>query len=333
MLNGMEESTIPLSILDLAIVHDGQSVAEAIAESVALAQHAEALGCYRRIWFAEHHNMPAIASAATAVVIAHVAAATKSITLGSGGIMLPNHSPLVIAEQFGTLAELHPGRIELGLGRAPGTDQVTVRAMRRDPNAAEHFPQDVRELQAYLSGNSAVPGVAAFPGSGTNVPIYILGSSLFGASMAAAFGLPYGFASHFSPQALQPAVELYRERFQPSAQLAEPYVIAGVNVVVADTTEEAEATFERQVRSRIGRMVARDRQLTEEQLDMVVHSPAGQQIAAMLEYTAVGEQDAVFDYLRRFKDHADADELMFANMAGTLDQRRRALDLLAPLAG
>lgn len=323
---------IPLSILDLAIVREGQSVAQALGESVTLAQHAEKLGCFQRIWFAEHHNMPAIASAATAVVLAHVAAATNTITLGSGGIMLPNHSPLVIAEQFGTLAELHPGRIELGLGRAPGTDQPTVRAMRRDPMAAEHFPQDVRELQAYLAGVSAVPGVTAFPGAGTNVPIYILGSSLFGASLAAAYGLPYGFASHFSPEALPQAVALYRQRFQPSAQLAEPYVIAGVNVVLCDTTERAQAMYDRQVRSRIARMVGRGQTLTDEQLDQVVNSPAGRQIASMLAYSAVGDQQTVFDYLHSFKEHADADELMFTNMADSLDDRLHALDQLAPLA-
>jgi len=323
---------IPLSILDLAIVRHDQSVAQALGESVTLAQHAERLGCFQRIWFAEHHNMPAIASAATAVVLAHVAAATTTITLGSGGIMLPNHSPLIIAEQFGTLAELHPGRIELGLGRAPGTDQPTVRAMRRDPAAADRFPQDVRELQDYLAGASSVPGVIAFPGAGTNVPIYILGSSLFGASLAAAYGLPYGFASHFSPDALQQAVALYRQRFQPSAQLAEPYVIAGVNMVLCDTTERAQTMFDRQVRSRISRMVSRGQTLTEEQLDQVVHSPAGRQIASMLTYSAVGDQPAVFDYLRSFKAHADADELMVTNMADSLEDRLNALDSLAPLA-
>ncbi|MCB0994760.1 MAG: MsnO8 family LLM class oxidoreductase, partial [Acidimicrobiales bacterium] len=187
-----------VSILDLAIVGRGESVADALAHSVAVAQRAETLG-YHRIWYAEHHNMAAIASSATSVLIAHVAAHTTSIRLGSGGVMLPNHSPLVIAEQFGTLASLHPGRIDLGLGRAPGTDQNTMRAMRVDPMAAERFPQDVLELQGYLRGESLVPGVEASPGAGTDVPLYILGSSLFGAQLAAKLGLPYGFASHFAP--------------------------------------------------------------------------------------------------------------------------------------
>ena len=187
-----------LSILDLAMVGKDETPADAFANSVAVAQRAEQRG-YRRVWYAEHHNMSSIASSATSVLIAHVAAHTSTIRLGSGGVMLPNHSPLVIAEQFGTLAALHPDRIDLGLGRAPGTDQVTMRAMRVDPMASDRFPQDVLELQAYLRGESTVAGVEAVPGAGTNVPLYILGSSLFGARLAARLGLPYGFASHFAP--------------------------------------------------------------------------------------------------------------------------------------
>ncbi|MTB27517.1 MAG: MsnO8 family LLM class oxidoreductase, partial [Actinobacteria bacterium] len=190
---------IPISLLDLASIGEGQSVGEALEASVVLAQSAEALG-YQRVWYAEHHNMATIASSATAVLIAHIAAKTSSIRLGSGGIMLPNHSPLVIAEQFGTLASLHPGRIDLGLGRAPGTDQTTVQALRRDPRAAESFPRDVLELQGYLSDSSLIEGVNATPGRGTKIPLYILGSSLFGAQVAAQFGLPFAFASHFAPQ-------------------------------------------------------------------------------------------------------------------------------------
>src|SRR3954463_6541844 len=224
---------VPLSILDLAIVGDGASVRDALDATIAVAQRAEARG-YARVWYAEHHNMTSIASSATAVLIAHVAAHTSTIRLGSGGIMLPNHAPLTIAEQFGTLAELHPGRIDLGLGRAPGTDQVTFRALRRNPIAAEHFPEDVMELQGYLGATTRVPGVEATPGKGTNVPLYILGSSLFGASLAAALGLPFAFASHFAPAALEQAIDLYRREFTPSAQLDRPYVIAGVNVVAAN---------------------------------------------------------------------------------------------------
>ena len=215
--------SVPLSILDLAHIGEGESVRDSFDASVTLAQRAEKWG-YRRIWYAEHHNMRTIASSATSVLIGHVAANTSTITLGSGGVMLPNHAPLTIAEQFGTLATLHPGRIDLGLGRAPGSDQQTMRAMRRDPSSADRFPQDVQELQGYLSDESLVQGVVATPGSGTHVPLYILGSSLFGAQLAAALGLPFAFASHFAPDALEQAVAIYRADFRPSAQLDAPYV-------------------------------------------------------------------------------------------------------------
>ncbi|HQV20696.1 MAG TPA: LLM class flavin-dependent oxidoreductase, partial [Gordonia sp. (in: high G+C Gram-positive bacteria)] len=224
---------VDLSILDLAQVGRSETVASSFAASVDLAQRAEQWG-YSRIWYAEHHNMATIASSAPAVLVAHVAAHTSTIRLGAGGVMLPNHAPLTIAEQFGTLAELHPGRIDLGLGRAPGSDQKTFAALRRTIADAERFPQDVLELQGYLTGQSRVDGVAATPGTGTDVPLYILGSSLFGAQVAAALGLPYAFASHFAPQALTDAVALYRREFRPSAALAEPYVIAGVGVIADD---------------------------------------------------------------------------------------------------
>src|SRR6476661_7969710 len=219
-----EPNSVRLSVLDLAPIVQGGDAALAFRRSLDLARHAERWG-FRRFWLAEHHNLPGVASAATAVVIAHVAAGTSTIRVGAGGIMLPNHAPLVVAEQFGTLATLHPGRIDLGLGRAPGSDQATMRALRRDPMVAEMFPQDVQELQGYLSGNSRIPGGDAIPGKGTNVPLYILGSSLFGATLAAALGLPFAFASHFAPGALEQAVALYRQDFQPSSQLDAPYVI------------------------------------------------------------------------------------------------------------
>src|SRR5580693_3521602 len=206
-----------LSILDLAPIGRGQTARESFAASVALAQRAEELG-YLRVWYAEHHNMPSIASSATSVLIAHIGAQTSSIRLGSGGVMLPNHAPLLIAEQFGTLAAMYPGRIDLGLGRAPGSDQKTMYALRRNPSAADSFPEDVLELQAYLRGRTRVAGVDAVPGKGTNVPLYILGSSLFGAQLAAILGLPFGFASHFAPAALQPALAAYRSGFRPSEQ-------------------------------------------------------------------------------------------------------------------
>src|SRR3954452_6320990 len=234
---------IPLSILDLAPIARGETAGSSIAASVALAQRAEEVG-YQRVWYAEHHNMPSIASSATSVLIAHVGAQTRSIRLGAGGVMMPKHSPLVIAEQFGTLEAMYPGRIDLGLGRAPGSDQNTMYALRRDPTSADRFPQDVLELQAYLAGASRVRGVDAVPGKGSNVPLYILGSSMFGATLAAALGLPYAFASHFAPQALEAAVATYRKEFRPSAQLDRPYVIAGANVIAADTTASAREQLE-----------------------------------------------------------------------------------------
>jgi luciferase family oxidoreductase group 1 len=318
----------PLSVLDLAVVGRGDTPREALEGSVATAQRAEALG-YHRVWYAEHHNMAAIASSAPSVLIAHVAAHTERIRLGSGGIMLPNHSPLVIAEQFGTLATLHPGRIDLGLGRAPGTDEATVAALRRDLAAAERFPEDVLELQAYLRGESRVRGVQAVPGAGTDVPLYLLGSSLFGAQLAASLGLPYGFASHFAPAHLTRAVELYRERFEPSEQLAEPYVIAGVNVIAEPTDEEAEAELAGVVRARVARFLAGGRDLGEDQLDRLVASPQGRQVAGMMAYTAAGSPGTVRAYLEGFTRHAGADELMVVPASRTLGSRLRTLEVLA----
>ena len=246
--------SVPLSILDLAPIRKGQTAGDSFAASVVMARRAEELG-YRRVWYAEHHNMATIASSATSVLIAHVAAHTDRIRLGAGGIMLPNHAPLTIAEQFGTLESMHPGRIDLGLGRAPGSDQKTMLALRRSASSADRFPEDVLELQGYLTGETRVPGVQATPGKGTNVPLYILGSSMFGALLAAAIGLPYAFASHFAPDALNEAVTAYRTRFRPSAQLDHPYVIAGVNVIAADSAAQAQQEFRAAKRSRAGRAV------------------------------------------------------------------------------
>ena len=317
-----------ISMLDLAIVGRGQRPRDAFEASVAMARSAEALG-YERIWYAEHHNIGSIASAAPAVLIAHVAAHTSTIRLGAGGVMLPNHSPLVIAEQFGTLAELHPGRIDLGLGRAPGTDQVTWHALRRDPAAAELFPQDVVELRGYLQGESLRPGVAAQPGAGTNVPLYILGSSLFGAELAAALGLPYAFASHFAPSLLQQAVALYRERFRPSDQLAEPYVIAGVSAIAAESEDEARQQLDRAIRTRVARFLARDRELTPPEIDRLVSSPQGQQVVGMMRYSVAGTAAQVAAQLAEFGRVADADEVMLAFAAPGLAERLRAIELVA----
>jgi len=320
---------MPLSVLDLVPVARGQAVGEAIAAGVALAQLAESCG-YRRVWYAEHHNMPTIASSATSVLIAHIAAKTSTIRLGAGGIMLPNHAPLLIAEQFGTLASIHPGRIELGLGRAPGSDQPTMRALRRDPTAADTFPDDVLELQGYLTGRSLIPGVSAIPGSGTNVPLYILGSSLFGARLAARLGLPYTFASHFSPGALQDAVALYRREFRPSAHLERPHVLAGVTVVAADTSAQARSELQQVRIARVAALYARGgRPLTDDEALLALQSGAAQHVDQMLTYAAVGTPPEVRGYLEQFAGHADADELIVVHQAGSVESRLRSVRLTA----
>ena len=324
--------SVPLSILDLAIVGRGETEREGLDATVALARRAEAAG-YQRVWYAEHHNIASIASSATSVLIAHVAAHTTTIKLGAGGIMLPNHAPLTIAEQFGTLETLHPGRIELGLGRAPGSDQNTMRALRRDPSAADTFPQDVLELQGYLSGHTRIPGVKAIPGSGTNVPLYILGSSLFGAQLAAALGLPYGFASHFAPDALQAAVEIYRREFQPSSQLDVPWVMAGVNVLAADTEADAQEQLLSVRRARVARMLRGERNLTDDEADALLQSPQGHHIEQMMRYSAVGTAEAVKEYLDAFAEHADADELIVVHAAPSIEARLRSVDLVAEASG
>jgi luciferase family oxidoreductase group 1 len=243
--------------------------------------------------------------------------------------MLPNHSPLVIAEQFGTLATLHPGRIDLGLGRAPGSDQATTYALRRNPAAAETFPQDVVELQGLLGDESPIPGVRAIPGRGTHVPLYILGSSLFGAQLAAQLGLPYAFASHFAPHALHDAVSIYRERFTPSAQLEEPWVIAGVGAIVAETGESAAEQLEAARRLRARALFSRGRKLSEEDIDMILSSPqGGGAVDEMLTYNAVGTPDRAGAYLEDFRDHADADELIVVHQSNSVDNRLRSVELL-----
>ena len=321
-------SQLPLSVLDLAPIAPGQTAGESIAASVALARTAEAHG-YRRVWYAEHHNMPTIASSATSVLISHVGAHTSTIRLGAGGVMLPNHSPLTIAEQFGTLDAMYPGRIDLGLGRAPGSDQNTMYALRRDHASADRFPQDVLELQAYLAGETRVPGVDAVPGKGSRVPLYVLGSSMFGATLAAALGLPYAFASHFAPQLLQKAVAAYRSEFRPSAELAEPYVIAGVNVVAADSTEAARADLE-QVRRRLAvGLFGRGRELSDAEADLLLAGGAGVHVDGMLTHTAVGTADEVREQLTAFRELADADELIVAFQSPSPERRLRAVELTA----
>ena len=288
--------TVKYSILDLAVIGRGETPKQALEASVALAQRAEETG-YHRVWYAEHHNFSSIASSATSVVIAHVAAHTSTIRLGAGGIMLPNHSPLTIAEQFGTLETLHPGRIDLGLGRAPGSDQNTMRALRRDPMSADSFPQDVLELQGYLTGPTRIQGVEATPGKGTNVPLYILGSSLFGARLAAQLGLPYAFASHFAPAALQDAVAIYRREFKPSAQLDAPHVIAGVNVIAADAEDDAREQFQTVRRARATLLFGRGKEFSEAETDLLLESGAGRQVDSMMTHSAVGTPSQVREQL------------------------------------
>jgi len=324
---------VPLSILDLVPVTEGATPRDALHRSLRLAQHAESLG-YRRFWVAEHHNMPGIASAATSVVIGYLAGGTRSIRIGAGGIMLPNHSPLVIAEQFGTLETLYPGRIDLGLGRAPGTDQVTVRALRRDPRSAEYFPDDVQELQALFAPLQPGQRVQAVPGAGLNVPLWILGSSLYGAQLAAALGLPYAFASHFAPEALQEALAIYRQRFQPSVDQPRPYAMIGCNVVVADTDAQAKRLFT-SVQQSYALLHRGARGLQRPPIDDIetFWSPEERQLASrMLQVSVVGSPDTVRAGLVRLLQQTGADELMVVTSVFDFDARLRSYELLAGLA-
>ena len=324
----MSRIPVPLSILDLAAVGRDETIAESFAGSVELARAAER-GGYTRVWYAEHHNITSIASSATAVLIAHVAARTDSIRLGAGGVMLPNHSPLVIAEQFGTLETLHPGRIDLGLGRAPGTDQRTWMALRRDPAASDRFPEDVLELQMFLGDEEPLPGLRAIPGRGTKVPLYLLGSSLFGAELAAQLGLPYAFASHFAPRFLHEAIRAYRDGFQPSAQQGEPYVIAGVGVIAAETGQSAAVQLEAARRIRARALFGRGKRLSDEDVTALLESPQAAVVDEMLAYTAVGTAEEVGAYLGRFAAETGADELITAHYSDSVPNRLRSVELLA----
>jgi luciferase family oxidoreductase group 1 len=322
----------PLSVLDLAFVVEGATAAIALRNSLDLAQHVEQWG-YRRFWLAEHHNMVGIASAATAVVIGYVAAGTKTIRVGAGGIMLPNHSPLVIAEQFGTLESLYPGRIDLGLGRAPGTDQRTLIALRRDAMSAETFPHDVLELQTYFGPAGPGQPVQAVPGAGLNVPLWILGSSLFGAELAAALGLPYAFASHFAPAALFPALHRYHNAFKPSKQLHRPYAVAGVNVFVADTNAEArrlftsaQQAFVNVVRGRRGRLPP-----PIDDIDAYWTPDEKAQVSAMLERSFVGSRETVRAGLEEFSKQTAVDELIVAAAIYDHIARLRSYEILAQI--
>ena len=323
------------SVLDLAPITLGSTAAQAMQNSVELAQHTEKLG-FRRYWLAEHHNMPGIASAATAVLIGHVAGATKSIRVGAGGIMLPNHSPLVIAEQFGTLASLYPNRIDLGLGRAPGTDQVTSYALRRDSSSdAQSFPQDVVELLGYFGEPTTEQRVRAYPGSGLNVPVWILGSSLFGAQLAAMLGLPYAFASHFAPGDLDDAIALYRHRFEPLQYLDKPYVMAGFNIFAADTDAEARLLFTSIQQAFVNLRTGNAGQLPppvegyEENLDPRF-VPI---IKAALACSAVGNKETIRQQINAFVARTDVDELMITAQIFDHQARLHSFELLAEAVG
>jgi luciferase family oxidoreductase group 1 len=322
---------VPFSVLDLSPIPEGAAAADALRNTLDLARHAEALG-YRRYWLAEHHNMPGIASAATSIVIGHVAAGTRSIRVGSGGIMLPNHAPLVIAEQFGTLESLFPGRIDLGLGRAPGTDMLTAQALRRDlATDVDRFPEDVAELRAYLS--PAVPGqrIRAVPGEGLQVPIWLLGSSLYSAQLAALLGMPFAFASHFAPAAMVQALGIYRSQFRPSAALDRPYAMLGVNVIAADTDREAERLFTSLQQSFVNLRRGRPGRLPPPIENVAgFASPAEQaQLQQALACSFVGRPGTVRAGLATFIERTGADELVVSGHIYDHAARLRSFALAA----
>jgi luciferase family oxidoreductase group 1 len=324
------ERPVPsLSVLDLAHVAEGATPADALHNSLDLAQHAEEWG-YKRFWLAEHHNVIGIASAATAIVIGYVAAGTRTIRVGAGGIMLPNHAPLIIAEQFGTLEALYPGRIDLGLGRAPGTDQLTVRALRRHPSSAETFPRDVLELQAFLGNLRPGQAVQAVPGTGSHVPLWILGSSLFGAQLAASLGLPFAFASHFAPDLLLPALQVYRAEFQPSEQLQRPYAMVGVNVIAAEEDEarrlftslqQAVTDMSRGTRGRLPAPI--------DDIETYWSPVEKTHVSKMLSRSFVGSPETVRHGLERLIEETSADELIVASAIYDHSARLRSYEILA----
>jgi luciferase family oxidoreductase group 1 len=322
----------PLSVLDLSPIVQGSTARVALHNSLDLARHAERWG-YRRFWLAEHHSMPGIASAATSVVIGHVAGGTQTIRVGAGGIMLPNHAPLLIAEQFGTLEALYPGRIDLALGRAPGSDQITQRALRRDPSAAEAFAQDVLELQAWFGPAAPNQTVRAVPGEGSNVPLWILGSSLYGAQLAAALGLPYAFASHFAPAALDQALQVYRARFRPSAQLERPHAMLAVNVIAAPTDAEARLLASSLYQSFVNLRLGKPAQMPPPNADF--EATLGPAERAMLDQTLqcsmIGSPQTVAQGLRAFVERTEADELIVSGHIYDHAARLRSYEITSSL--
>jgi luciferase family oxidoreductase group 1 len=326
---------VPLSVLDLSPITEGGDAGQSLRNSLDLARHVEALG-YQRYWMAEHHNLPGIASAATAVALAHVAAGTNSIRIGAGGIMLPNHAPLLIAEQFGTLAALHPGRVELGLGRAPGSDQITARAIRRNLlGDVDEFPRDVVELMGYFLPAEPGQAVQAVPGAGLEVPIWILGSSLYGAQVAAYLGLPFAFASHFAPAMMMPAMAIYRERFRPSAQLAAPNVMLGAAVVAAETDEEARFLFSSLQQSTLNNRTGRRGRVPPPVEDFEARlDPHARAILADSHTCAiVGGPDTIRRGLDDFVRRTGADELMVTANIFDHAKRKRSFEIVAEVHG
>lgn len=311
-MNSSNKHTIPFSVLDLAIVVQGKTPADTFANSVLLAQHTESLG-FNRYWLAEHHNMISVASSATSLLIGHIAGHTKNIRVGSGGIMLPNHAPLIVAEQFGTLATLYPNRIDLGLGRAPGTDQATAMEIRGERFSSSHnFPQDVLKVQRYLSNSNSGSRVRAIPGEGTDVPVWILGSSTESAHLAASYGLPYAFASHFAPTYFLEAIEIYRKNFRPSAYLDKPYVMACVNAVVADTDAEAEKLATSLWQMFMG-IITNERKLLQppvDNMDEIWNEMEEQAVMQMLSVSFIAGKDTLKDQLKSFITQTQIDEIM-----------------------
>jgi luciferase family oxidoreductase group 1 len=328
-------SNIPISILDLAPVREGGSVAETFRQTLDLARHVEAWG-YRRFWLAEHHNMTGVASAATSVLIGYVAGGTERIRVGSGGVMLPNHSPLVIAEQFGTLETLYPGRIDLGIGRAPGSDQRTARALRRRPETGEDdFPRELAELQSYFEPAEPGQQVRAVPGAGLKVPIWLLGSSLFSARLAASLGLPFAFASHFAPDYMTQAIEIYRDRFRPSASLKEPYVMLGLNVFAAETEGEARRLFTSLQQQFINLRRGRPGPLPppRDSLEGYCSELEMAGVDHALAYSIVGTAETVRSGMEAFVDYTRADELIVTAQIYDHAARLRSFEIVAEVSG
>ncbi|MBV8685778.1 MAG: LLM class flavin-dependent oxidoreductase [Alphaproteobacteria bacterium] len=326
---------IPLSVLDLAPVPEGSDAGTALRHSLDLAQHAERLG-YRRFWMAEHHSMPGIASAATAVALAYVGAGTSSIRIGAGGVMLPNHAPLVVAEQFGTLEALFPGRVDLGLGRAPGTDRAAAMALRRNLASDENqFPRDVVELMAYFAPEDEQPRVRAIPGEGLSVPIWILGSSLFGAQLAAMLGLPYAFASHFAPAQMMEAIAVYRERFRPSPQLDRPYVMLGFNAFAAETDEEAHLLSTSLMQAFVNLRTGNPGRLPPPVPGYAdaLPAPARAMLDQVLSCSAIGAPATVRAAIEAFVARTGADELMITSQIHDHAARRRSYEIVADFIG